>query len=232
MDKIFHSLINENEQDNQNIVFDHKRKRSDEDDIEPPVRLGISTSNDNLLEMSAQILSSISSTTKEPTRLNELCNVCGKSLDIHLSPCGVAESVAYDKPYVCKEQGCGKTYKNANGLKYHKIHGHCEGTTIDDDQLCNLSLFDTSNFLAYKLQRPYECSFECPKRYKNLNGVKYHLEKSHGMEKQKAAIHATEIVCLTHVKYGIVGRNVDPEVLQNAIRNAEGKSEKMRYISI
>jgi hypothetical protein len=29
-----------------------------------------------------------------------------------------------ERPYVCKVTGCGKRYKNANGLKYHMLHHH------------------------------------------------------------------------------------------------------------
>ena len=38
-----------------------------------------------------------------------------------------------EKPYRCTYPGCDKAYKNANGLKYHNLHGHCEGDEEDVD---------------------------------------------------------------------------------------------------
>jgi hypothetical protein len=63
-----------------------------------------------------------------------------------------------DRPFVCPVAGCGKTYKNANGLKYHAIHGH-DGVLVE---------------------KPHKCPFSgCGKRYKNSNGLKYHFQHSH-----------------------------------------------------
>lgn len=39
-----------------------------------------------------------------------------------------------EKPYRCIIPGCDKAYKNPNGLKYHNLHGHCEG----EDECCGL----------------------------------------------------------------------------------------------
>lgn len=70
-----------------------------------------------------------------------------------------------DKPYRCHMEDCDKAYKNANGLKYHRLHGHCSPTDGSD-------LLDAS--------KPYTCSLgTCRKRYKNLNGLKYHIEHTH-----------------------------------------------------
>ncbi|XP_065843416.1 juxtaposed with another zinc finger protein 1-like [Oscarella lobularis] len=33
------------------------------------------------------------------------------------------------KPFLCPVPGCGKRYKNANGIRYHTKHGHAESTT-------------------------------------------------------------------------------------------------------
>ncbi|KAF9428545.1 Transcriptional regulator of ribosomal biogenesis proteins [Podila epigama] len=71
-----------------------------------------------------------------------------------------------DKPYRCTVQGCDKSYKNPNGLKYHNLHGHCSSSGMCGDD-------NPEN-------KPYLCTFlECGKRYKNLNGLKYHIEHSH-----------------------------------------------------
>ncbi|KAK9694667.1 Transcriptional regulator of ribosomal biogenesis proteins [Basidiobolus ranarum] len=40
----------------------------------------------------------------------------------------MSEKPAVEKPYKCPVPGCEKSYKNANGLKYHKLHGHCSNS--------------------------------------------------------------------------------------------------------
>jgi hypothetical protein len=66
-----------------------------------------------------------------------------------------------DRPYACQVSGCGKTYKNPNGLKYHTLHGHDrDGKDI--------------------VEKPHRCPFpNCSKRYKNPNGLKYHVQHGH-----------------------------------------------------
>ena len=67
-----------------------------------------------------------------------------------------------ERPYQCCIDGCTKTYKNANGLKYHLQHGH---------QPEDLNAPD----------KPYKCPQPaCNKSYKNANGLKYHLSHAHG----------------------------------------------------
>ncbi|ORX96372.1 hypothetical protein K493DRAFT_350881 [Basidiobolus meristosporus CBS 931.73] len=68
-----------------------------------------------------------------------------------------------EKPYKCPVPGCEKSYKNANGLKYHKLHGHCSNGDGSKPTV-----------------KPYKCSYpDCGKSYKNLNGLKYHIEHTH-----------------------------------------------------
>ncbi|KAJ1955356.1 Transcriptional regulator of ribosomal biogenesis proteins, partial [Dispira parvispora] len=68
-----------------------------------------------------------------------------------------------EKPYRCPVEGCGKAYKNPNGLKYHNLHGHCN-TGADGDVT----------------PRPHLCTYEnCGKSYKNMNGLKYHIQHTH-----------------------------------------------------
>ncbi|CAG8497662.1 1373_t:CDS:2 [Paraglomus brasilianum] len=75
----------------------------------------------------------------------------------------VAESEA-SKPFRCTVVGCPKTYKNANGLKYHKAHGH--STQAGNGDRC--------------AEKPYKCDIDgCTKAYKNPNGLKYHLDHHH-----------------------------------------------------
>lgn len=64
------------------------------------------------------------------------------------------------KPYPCTVQGCTKSYKNPNGLKYHMLRGHR----------------NPSN----DAEKPYLCPvYGCGKRYKNANGLKYHIDHGH-----------------------------------------------------
>ncbi|KAL3229563.1 Transcription factor SFP1 [Nakaseomyces bracarensis] len=83
-----------------------------------------------------------------------------------------------NKPYKCPVLGCGKTYKNQNGLKYHRLHGHQNQTLVENPD-GTFSILDPDSNKVYieSLQdirdKPYRCDV-CGKRYKNLNGLKYH----------------------------------------------------------
>lgn len=73
-----------------------------------------------------------------------------------------------EKPYRCLVEDCDKAYKNANGLKYHRLHGHCPPSEGSE---------------ALDANKPYTCSLgNCRKRYKNLNGLKYHMEHTHAIK--------------------------------------------------
>lgn len=75
---------------------------------------------------------------------------------------------------------------------------------------------------ASRLLKPYVCNFpHCFKRYKNLNGLKYHMEKSHGFSKTDSNQLATAIVKLTNLEYGINARSVSSNVLLAAIKEKE-----------
>ncbi|KAN0060001.1 Transcription factor sfp1 [Thecaphora frezii] len=41
-----------------------------------------------------------------------------------------ASSSCVDKPYKCPAPGCDKAYKQMNGLKYHRLHGHCNQNNL------------------------------------------------------------------------------------------------------
>ena len=80
------------------------------------------------------------------------------------------------KIFKCTNAHCSKIYKNSNGLKYHLEKGQCERNVCSDhdDELPDT---DSSIKVAH---RPYLCKVEkCGKRYKNLNGLKYHAKKTH-----------------------------------------------------
>jgi transcription factor SFP1 len=63
---------------------------------------------------------------------------------------------AVEKPFRCAVVGCDKSYKQQNGLKYHRLHGHC--TTA------SLGKIGTE---SRKAGKPYVCHVSsCGKRYK------------------------------------------------------------------
>jgi transcription factor SFP1 len=102
------------------------------------------------------------------------------------------------KPFRCPVIGCEKAYKNQNGLKYHKSvsmnlniefwsrltisqHGH-NNQRLHDNADGTFSIVNPETSVPYEgtlgmeKEKPYKCE-TCGKRYKNLNGLKYH--KSH-----------------------------------------------------
>lgn len=105
------------------------------------------------------------------------------------------------KPFRCPVIGCEKAYKNHNGLKYHKTvslaglstqisngsanlvlqHGH-NNQQLHENADGTFSIVDPTTLSPYpgtlgmEKEKPYKCDV-CGKRYKNLNGLKYH--KSH-----------------------------------------------------
>ncbi|EGW31581.1 uncharacterized protein SPAPADRAFT_62197 [Spathaspora passalidarum NRRL Y-27907] len=83
-----------------------------------------------------------------------------------------------NKPYRCPVIGCDKNYKNQNGLKYHRLHGH-QGQNLRENPDGTISVIDPESNTPYldgaalEKDKPYRCEV-CGKRYKNLNGLKYH----------------------------------------------------------
>lgn len=93
----------------------------------------------------------------------------------------VTEQDELNKPFKCPVVGCEKSYKNQNGLKYHRTHGHqnqklqlnSDGTYTVIDPLSNEPCME----FEHEKDKPYRCEV-CGKRYKNLNGLKYHRSHS------------------------------------------------------
>ncbi len=107
---------------------------------------------------------------------------------------------AQPKPFHCPVIGCEKAYKNHNGLKYHKSvstspsltfawtekgplkHGHNTQQLAANDN-GTFSIVDPETLSPYpgtlgmEKHKPYRCGV-CGKRYKNLNGLKYHKNHS------------------------------------------------------
>lgn len=86
------------------------------------------------------------------------------------------------KPFRCPVIGCEKAYKNQNGLKYHKAHGH-NNQRLHENGDGTFSIVDPETSAPYpgtmgmEKEKPYKCE-TCGKRYKNLNGLKYHKAHS------------------------------------------------------
>ncbi|KAI4273682.1 MAG: hypothetical protein L6R35_006395, partial [Caloplaca aegaea] len=86
------------------------------------------------------------------------------------------------KPFHCPVIGCEKAYKNHNGLKYHKAHGH-NSQELHANENGTFSIVDPDTHHIYpgtlgmEKHKPYRCD-ACGKRYKNLNGLKYHKNHS------------------------------------------------------
>ncbi|CEL53019.1 Zinc finger protein sfp1 OS=Schizosaccharomyces pombe (strain 972 / ATCC 24843) GN=sfp1 PE=4 SV=1 [Rhizoctonia solani AG-1 IB] len=82
-------------------------------------------------------------------------------------------SLMLSKPYKCPTPGCNKSYKQANGLKYHITHGQCSFVPMDP-RLEGLEEEDYE-----RITRPYDCRVgNCTRRYKNMNGLRYHYQHS------------------------------------------------------
>jgi hypothetical protein len=87
-----------------------------------------------------------------------------------------------DKPFRCPVVGCDKAYKNHFGLNYHKQHGH-ENQQLKENPDGTLSIVNPSTGLPFtgmegiEKEKPYRCE-GYGKRYKNLNGLKYHQQHS------------------------------------------------------
>ncbi|KAI3625890.1 hypothetical protein CBS9595_001251 [Malassezia furfur] len=162
------------------------------------------------------------------------------------SPLPTDANAGEHRPYKCPAPGCDKTYKQMNGLKYHRLHGHCNqnlrntnnnlvmqsndatstisrpstpvkdsdgnASTATDTQASAPNAPDLAAFGIHstaapttgdaqqprdgpatptkanngtgQLEKTYVCQVgNCDKRYKNLNGLRYHYlhSGSHGL---------------------------------------------------
>jgi transcription factor SFP1 len=119
-------------------------------------------------------------------------------------------TIVVDKPYKCKNLGCDKAYKNMNGLKYHRMHGICNKNNLSHTELSTASpapqtppasnastpapsapgspamTLHTGFSNPVSEEKKYSCE-KCTKRYKNLNGLKYHKKATHKSAEDVAA---------------------------------------------
>ncbi|PSR71350.1 hypothetical protein PHLCEN_2v12762, partial [Hermanssonia centrifuga] len=101
-----------------------------------------------------------------------------------------ASSLLLSKPFKCPKPNCNKSYKQANGLKYHMTHGSCNFAPPKDlehlqallaskrsqkseegEPLSDAELREVEKEAERRL-RPYACGVgDCQRRYKNMNGL-------------------------------------------------------------
>ncbi|GMG34875.1 unnamed protein product [Ambrosiozyma monospora] len=138
-------------------------------------------SNGNIQQQQQQILTpapTISSPAQFPMdedeEMDEEPDVCIDEPAKHLYVIEHTEN----RPFKCPVIGCEKNYKNQNGLKYHRAHGH-QNQTLRENPDGTFSVIDPESDAPYpdgmgmEKDKPYRCEV-CGKRYKNLNGLKYH----------------------------------------------------------
>ena len=100
-----------------------------------------------------------------------------------------ATSLLLSKPFKCPKPNCNKSYKQANGLKYHITHGSCNfappkdleqiQALLDskrkdgnDEPMSEAELREVEREAERRL-RPYACGVgDCQRRYKNMNGLR------------------------------------------------------------
>lgn len=116
------------------------------------------------------------------------CYSTSRSLSDH-NKAAHPDDVGSDRPYRCGLEGCGKSWKSINGLQYHlqisKAHfQHAITSTYLTPYMEGLSVpasveASTSGQTEAK-KKQYACPHEnCPNRYKQLSGLRYHLAHGH-----------------------------------------------------
>ncbi len=129
-----------------------------------------------------------SSTSSKPSKKASVLNTTSPALSrsnslastspTHSTPSSPSSCVntsgqLVSKPFKCPTVGCNKSYKQANGLKYHITHGQCNFMP----PLPGLEGLDEKE--AEIKARPYVCQVgSCTRRYKNMNGLRYHYQHS------------------------------------------------------
>ncbi|KAL9709086.1 hypothetical protein Ac2012v2_007899 [Leucoagaricus gongylophorus] len=139
-------------------------------------------------------------------------------------------SLLLSKPFKCPKPNCNKSYKQANGLKYHMTHGSCNfappkdlehvkdllerkkreracerervislglplptpptgPTTPTTELAAEYGITETDlkevEEEAERRLRPFACAIgDCQRRYKNMNGLRYHYQHTgeHGVQ--------------------------------------------------
>lgn len=187
-------------------------------------------------------------------------------------------SLLLSKPFKCPKPNCNKSYKQANGLKYHMTHGSCNFAPPKDlehvkdllerkkrererEREREFSLGRTPSALntptasgpatpttelaaeygitemdlrevereAERRLRPFACGVgDCQRRYKNMNGLRYHYQHSGEHGAQGLALLASgQHECLQGAKRGHHNsnhnNNSQPQSPYATIEDREGK---------
>lgn len=110
-----------------------------------------------------------------PSSTGSSSNASGNALQASTTLSRPGASLLLSKPFKCPKPGCMKSYKQANGLKYHMTHGQCNFNPPPELE----SLQGLSEREAERRLRPYCCQVApCQRRYKNMNGLRYHYQHS------------------------------------------------------
>ena len=105
-----------------------------------------------------------------------------------------ASSLLLSKPFRCPKPNCNKSYKQANGLKYHMTHGSCnfappkdlealqallaeKGVVVNGNERSGVQITEGElrevEREAERRLRPFACGVgDCQRRYKNMNGLR------------------------------------------------------------
>ena len=78
--------------------------------------------------------------------------------------------------YVCPVKGCGKRYKNVNGIKYHARNGH--NRKLESKQKTPKSSSKSGGGHGEEPRKGYRC--HCGKSYKSQSGLRHHQNTLHG----------------------------------------------------
>ncbi|KAL0948219.1 hypothetical protein HGRIS_010824 [Hohenbuehelia grisea] len=143
------------------------------------------------------------------------------TLPAHAATALILGKPLLSKPFRCPNPGCSKSYKQANGLKYHQQHGQCSFLQAKDVEIRDKLLEARANLAvaagslpgtrpgtpggtmteaemqayiaglgpiseaelrelekeAERALRPFACTVDdCQRRYKNMNGLRYHYQ--------------------------------------------------------
>ncbi|KAL4243614.1 C2H2-type domain-containing protein [Abortiporus biennis] len=153
-----------------------------------------------------------------------------------------ATSLLLSKPFKCPKPNCNKSYKQANGLKYHMTHGSCNFAppkdlehlqallaskrsqkAEGDEPISDAELREVEKEAERRL-RPYACGVgDCQRRYKNMNGLRYHYQHSgdHGAI-GLALLASGQHECLQHTRSH--SRHVTPATSNAPSRNSSPQS--------
>lgn len=101
--------------------------------------------------------------------------------------------------YICPVKGCGKRYKNVNGIKYHAKYGHNRKLETKPKIQKSSQRLTTCVDGGDEPRKGYKC--HCGKSYKSNSGLRHHQNTQHGKKPNigsKGAVLAGEHVGKTH----------------------------------